>query len=253
MPVLDPRERSFPVLPFLMAGNLFPLIGVLFYGFGFFALFYLYWWETVIISIFQWLKMGRAELQSKPDPKFLVNNKPLSDAQVNSRRYMRRLYFFVRGGLLAFYLIFIIVFTGSSDAGNGGDMIDNFVLPLMLKVPWMQVSLLVFFISHAVEYRVWIYDKDYKTTSLTSLGNPIDGRTIIMHIVIVLGTFLSAFVTNSLFPENPRAGVIAYASLFVLLKILVDLYAYATDQRRGTLLAKYMNRSSPASGSTLSD
>lgn len=57
MPIFDPRERSGPILPALILANVIPLVGIIYYDVSFFALLYLYWWETVIISIFRWQKM----------------------------------------------------------------------------------------------------------------------------------------------------------------------------------------------------
>ncbi|MBK8345633.1 MAG: hypothetical protein IPL12_21525 [Bacteroidetes bacterium] len=48
---------------------------------------------------------------------------------------------------------------------------------------------------------LWIRDKEYKTTSLRDLGNIFDSRVVVIHVVIVLGTFASMFAGEKLFPD----------------------------------------------------
>jgi len=231
MPIFDPRERSFPVLPSLILANILPLIGVIYYDVSFFALIYLYWWETVIISIFQFIKMGKAQKQSEPDPNFTVNGKTLSFEQVNSKRYMRFTYAVIRIFMLAFYLLFIVIFVGVLASTSENDLL-GFAKALMFIEPWVFASFLAFVFTHLVEYIVWMRDEDYKNTSLRELGSVFDARIIVIHVVIVLGTFAAMFAGEKLFPETQNAGSIAYTCLFVLLKVIVDVYAYTKNIRR---------------------
>jgi len=236
MPILDPRERSIPVLPVIIITNIIPLVGIIYYDLTFFALFYLFWWETVIISFYQWLKMGRAKKIAEPDPNFTVNGKTLTHQQVNSKRYMRRMYFWVRVLMLIFYLVFIVVFVGIVQSATTDGAI-SFMRAFLLIDPWMKVALLAFILTHGLEYWVWIRDGDAENTSLRELGMPFDGRIIIMHIVIVLGTFGSMYASESLFPDHPKAGSIAYATVFVLLKIAIDVFSYVRNQRRTDVIS----------------
>jgi hypothetical protein len=238
MPIFDPRERSFPVLPSLILANILPLIGVLYYDVSFFALIYLYWWETVIISVFQFIKMGKAQKKTEPDPGFTINGKALSYEQVNSKRYMRFTYALIRIVMLAFYLLFIVIFVGVLSSSRENDFL-GFARALMFIEPWVVASFLAFVFTHLVEYIVWMRDEDYKNTSLRELGSIFDARVIVIHVVIVLGTFAAMFAGEKLFPETQNAGSIAYTCLFVLLKVIVDVYAYARNTRRTALIGSF--------------
>lgn len=235
MPIFDPRERSIPILPVIIITNIIPLVGIIYYDLTFFALFYLFWWETVIISFYQWMKMGRAKKIADPDPNFTVNGRTLTHEQVNSKRYMRRMYFWVRLLMLIFYLIFIIIFVGVMQSATSDGAI-SFVRAFLFSDPWMKVALLAFIFTHGLEYWVWKRDGEDKNTSLRELGMPFDARIIIMHMVIVLGTFGSLYASEKLFPGNPKAGSIAYAAIFVFLKIIVDVFSYVKNQRRTEVL-----------------
>jgi hypothetical protein len=235
MPIFDPREKGFPVLPTLVLTNLFPLVGVLYSDMSFFALFYLYWWETVIISVFQFIKMGKAELKTEPDPSYEVNDKPLTYEQMNSKRYMRMSYAILRILMLAFYLLFIVVFVGvlsalQEDAGA-------FTRALLFIEPWVVISFIAFVVFHFAEYIVWRINKEYKQTSLHDLGTIFDSRIMVIHVVIVLGTFAAMFAGEQLFPEKQNAGSIAYVCMFVLLKIIVDVYSYKKNVRRTEMIS----------------
>ncbi len=232
MPIFDPRERSFPILPTLIISNILPLIGILYYDLTFFSLFYLYWWETVIISFFTFMKMGRAQQRSEPDPNYTVNGKTLTNEQVNSKRYMRTSFAVIRFFMLVFYLIFIVIFVGLVSAAKSDDDILSFGGTLFFIYPWMRISFAAFLITHTLEYWIWVRDEEYKTTSLRALGSPFDSRIVIMHIVIVLGTFLSFYASENLFPGNPKAGSMGYAILFVMMKTGVDMFAYMKNTKR---------------------
>lgn len=242
MPVFDPREKDFPLLPFIIISNIFPLIGVLYYDMSFFMLFYLFWWETVIMSIFQWLKMKKASKQDVPDPNFTINGNPLSYEQVNNRKYMRRMFLIVRTLMLLFYLLFIVVFVGfyipAQNSDNEG-MISS-AQAIVFADGWMRISFLIFLLVHGIDYVNYIATKQYEETSLRQLGMPFDGRIIIIHVVIVGGTFLSMFVGEKLFPGNPKAGQVSIAALFVVMKIILDLFALKSNKRRTeTILTTY--------------
>lgn len=239
MPVFDPREKGFPVLSAIIFTNLLPLIAVLFYDVSFFALFYLYWWETVIISFFQFVKMGKAQKKSEPDPNFTINGKTLTFDQVNSKRYMRTSYAVIRFLMLLFYLIFIVIFVGVLSAIEEDPV--AFARALMFIEPWVVVSFLSFLLTHLIQYIIWRNNKEYEQTSLRELGAVFDARVIVIHIVIVLGTFAAMFAGDKIIPDTKNAGSIAYVSLFVLLKIGVDIYAMSKNTRRTTVMHQLSN------------
>lgn len=239
MPVYDLREKSFPVLSAIILSNLMPLIAVLFYDVSFFALFYLYWWETVIISVFQFIKMGKAQKLSEPDPNFSINDKTLTYEQVNSKRYMRTSYVVIRFLMLVFYLFFIVIFVGVLST-----MKENptaFVRALLFTEPWVKVSFAGFFVTHLVEYIFWRSNKEYEQTSLRELGTVFDTRVMVIHIVIVLGTFAAMFAGDKLIPGTQNAGSVAYVCLFVLMKIAMDVYAHNKSTRRLEVIGSLTN------------
>lgn len=239
MPIFDPREGKSPILPTIILANIFPLVGIIYYDMSFFALFYLYWWETVMISIFRWLKMAWAEKPSEPDPNFTINGQTLSYETVNNRGRMRRQYFFLRSGMMIFYLIFIIVFVGVISTMQEDP--TAFARAITFTDKWVFWSFIGFTLVHLAEYISWVRSGAYKETSLVELATPFDARIIVIHVVIVLGTFLAMYTSESLFPEHPKAASIGYASLFVVLKVVVEVIAYQKNHSRQEVFSKLDN------------
>jgi len=237
MPIFDPRENKGPFLPALLLANILPLVGILYDEISFFALFYLYWWETVIISIFRWQKMAWAEKPSEPNSALMVNGRLQSADFINNRGKMRRQYFFVRSGIMLFYLIFIIVFVGVLN--SAGENAGEFGRAITFSEPWVFWSFIAFTVLHLTEYITWVRSKAYKETTLSELSTPFDGRLIIMHLVIVLGTFLAMYTSETLFPNHPRAASIGYGVLFVVIKIITELFAYRSNRSRHQVLEKW--------------
>jgi hypothetical protein len=236
MPIFDPRERSGPMLPAMIVANIFPLVGIIYYDVNFFALFYLYWWETVIISIFRWQKMGWASKPSEPDPTVTYNGQPLTNEQVNNRRGMRIRYFFVRSGMMLFYLLFIVVFVGILTSIKEDAV--GFASAITFSDPWVFWSFVGFVIVHLLEYISWIRNETYKETTIVELSSPFDSRIIVMHVVIVGGTFLAMFTSEKLFPDHPHAASIGYGALFVFLKTIIDVIAWRNNHSRQDALVK---------------
>lgn len=242
MPVFDPRERPIPVMPLLVITNLLPLIGIVYYNLSFFAFFYLYWVETVLIGIFRWLKMIKANKHAQPDPNFKINGEPLTYKMVNSRVYMMGMYFFWRSFILIFYLVFIVVFVGFMGSDTATDSISVGRAMLFME-PWMQITLLSYFLTQLIDYIQYLAGREYEDTSLVELANVFDARTVVLHVVIVLGVFLSKWVSEDVFPHYPGAGTIAYASLFVVVKTLADIFSYKWQTSRLTTVANAFGKS----------
>ncbi|MBK6729639.1 MAG: hypothetical protein IPG60_01320 [Bacteroidetes bacterium] len=242
MPVFDEREQPIPMMPLLVVTNIFPLVGILFYDLSFFAFFYLYWTETVLIGIFRWLKMINANKKEEANQNVTINGEPLTFKKVNSRVFMMGMYFFWRSAILMFYLVFIIVFVGLWDTSNT-DSYVSFGRAITFSDSWMQITLLSYILAQLVDYILYIRDKQYQITSLQELANIFDGRTIVLHIVIVLGVFLSQWVSNYVFPDYPKAGTIAFASLFVVIKTIADVFAYKWQTSRQQVITSIFDKS----------
>ena len=179
----------------LIAANLVPLYGVLFRGWQIFPLLFLYWFENVIIGMFNALKM----LLCKSD-----NHK--------SAKIAAALFFCIHYGLftLVHGIFIFVVFGGEVEVqslwneGFGWAMLDLFV-------------------SHGISFAFnYIKGGEYKRTSLNKLMQEPYDRVVILHLTIIGGGFLMTVL------QSPVAGLI----MLVLIKIVIDLRAHVSQHFR---------------------
>jgi len=195
--------------------NIVPLLGVIFFDWSVFALIYSYWLETLGITLITSIKILTARQSDKKPPHVL---KAL-------------LYLVLNTGLLVFYLLFIFVFIGVM-ISNKQPAAVPFSQYLLLVEPSFRYSMLSLLGIKLVEFVVvYFYGKAYETTSPKDFIAFLNPRTIIIHLVIVLGVFAYQYTSQA---TNNRIGVIAFAAAFVVIKSLVDAisYYFATIKRQ---------------------
>jgi len=193
---------SFSVLS-LIAANLIPLFGVLFWGWSLSAIMVLYWSENVVIGLFNVLKMARAKGEIRGSG-MLLNNKPVTAAHRAS----------LIGFFIAHFGIFTLVHGIFVFAFFGKDLPDwSILLPAFLFL----------FLSHGISFGVnFIWKGEYRRVAFTDLFIQPYKRVIIMHPTIILGAYASTAL------ELPEA------SLFILigLKTMVDLFSHAREHKK---------------------
>ena len=200
---LDPRHLKAPSILVMIAANLLPLYGVLYWGWDLFGLILLYWTETSIIGFFAIAHMGLATGWAA---LFFVP-------------------FFILhfGGFMAGHLVMLIVMFGNGLPNNIED------IPLAL---WSTLRahgfLLVggaLFISHGVFFGLNVlrpmFRKKPGARPLIPAGEAHTlmtapyGRVVVMHLTVMAGAVLVAFVPGSLAPFV----------FLILLKTIVDVLA----------------------------
>lgn len=177
----------------LIIFNLYPLAGVIFFGWDIAGIILLYWSENVIIGFFNVLKLWRAE---GPDRFHTRISGPKTNSKAGKIRDV--LFFFIHYGLFTFaHGVFVLALFGASKAGWRG--LAPAVVPL--------------FISHGISYRSnFIRGGEYKTVSRAQLFFQPYKRIVVMHLTIILGGGVAAVVGAA-----PLALVV-----MILLKMFID-------------------------------
>lgn len=232
----EKSTKPFPVLPTVLVMNLFPLAGVLFFNWSFFAIIYIYWWETVIMSIFNLLKMAKAAAIAQPDPNMTINGLPQTFEQVNNVAFMRKNYAGVRIFTLFIYFVFICVFIGMYQGSQPGQ--PGPIEIVFLMEDFMRISLAVIFLYYLIEYLIFRMSGEWQETSVAELAVPFDGRSIVMHVVIVLGAVSTMFLGEKLFGSEEAAAPVIFTSFFVLVKTGVDVVAANKKVHRETMVGE---------------
>lgn len=200
------------MLPLIIFSNLFPLYGVIHYNWTIFSVVYIYWLELLIISTFQLLKIMFAEGDE--------------EATFFSKLTIAFRFFAFRTGIFFFYLIFIVVFLGfliSGKENSDGSGIQLFDV-IFLKGNFYKITLLSFLVYNIVEFVVlFLLNGAYKNAKPEDNFIILEPHILVVHLVVVLGTFLYQGATENL-NWNHKNAMIATVSLFVVIKIIIDIY-----------------------------
>ena len=208
--IILPKNKNV-FLPLIIFSNLFPLYGVINYNWTIFSVVYIYWIELLIISTFQLLKI----LLAKGDTNATFFNKLALGIK----------FFIFRTGLFFFYLLFIVVFLGLLTSAKSGETKDAITMfeAMFFRGTFYRITLLSFILYNLVEFLVlFIANEKYKTDKPHDNFILLDAHIIVVHIVVVLGTFLYQGVTEH-FHWNHKSAMIACVSLFVVIKIIADI------------------------------
>lgn len=200
------------MLPLIIFSNLFPLYGVIHYNWTIFSVVYIYWLELLIISTFQLLKIMFAEGDE--------------EATFFSKLTIALRFFAFRTGIFFFYLLFIVVFLGfliSGKENSDGSGIQLFDV-IFLKGNFYKITLLSFLVYNIVEFVVlFLLNGAYKNAKPEDNFIILEPHILVVHLVVVLGTFLYQGATENL-NWNHKNAMIATVSLFVVIKIIIDIY-----------------------------
>ena len=153
----------------LIAANLFPVAGVLFFGWDTFLLLVLFWAENLVVGFYNVIKMALAGGGASPAEKFALIP-----------------FFIVHYGMFTMvHGIFVFVmFGGVTDEGADFSKFG--------EIGWGFVALLI---SHGVSLVTnYIQGGEYKRTDARMLMMAPYGRVVVLHLTIIASGFLMAFL-----------------------------------------------------------
>jgi len=206
------RATSSPLaIALLVAVNLIPLVGAVFWGWNVYTLLILYWIENGIVGVFNVLKMALAQgpVDTRAGAPEMVKT---------ASRFTLIPFFILHYGI--FWLVHgVFVLTLPQMAGIAGSVdMARGVNPLTILVAVVALS-----ISHAVSYRLnFIGREEYRRVSAAAQMFKPYGRLLILHITIVFGA-LAIGLTGA-----PAAAV----AVLVGLKTALDLVLFLADHGR---------------------
>ena len=200
VPELPPPSMTSPSGLALIAANLVPLGGVLFFGWDLSSVIVLYWAESAVIGFYTALKMA---IVGKFAALFAVP-------------------FFVGhfGGFMALHFLFIYSFfvRGLNPAGTEPGVREALV-GVFLPV-WS--SLAALFISHGISFfSNFIGRREYAGATIKGLMTAPYNRIVVMQITVILGAWIIILF------KSPVPAL----ALLVLLKTAADFSAHRKEHR----------------------
>jgi hypothetical protein len=203
----------------LIVANLVPLFGALFFGWGVFLVLITYWIESAVIGFYTILKMiiskGIAN-QNAPVSLVLKQKKIADNLVMNHLMKIFLVPFFMihYGGFMSVHLIFIFAISSMSNTGFPS------LTESLLTISIAAISL---FVSHGLSfYYHFIKEKQYEKAVAAAIMMSPYPRIVVMHLTLIFGGF---FILAAQIPA-------ALISLFIILKIFVDLTAHRKEHNR---------------------
>jgi len=193
-------------LALLIAANLLPLVGVLFWDWDVFALLLLFWCENVIIGIFG---IARMVVSASSENTFEGLFLPV--------------FFLVHYGGFMFghFMVLLFMYSNSFSESGGAVKPADYYLIVVENLSW--VALIALFVSHG-----WSFVENFmgnreheRITPGQAMALPYR-RMMITHVALIAGGF---FLIES---GQPVAGLI----LLILMKIALDVVFHRREHKR---------------------
>jgi len=186
----------------LVAANLVPLAGVLFFGWSVFATLLLFWLENVIVGVFNVLRMTCAQ--------------PQNPAVWAGKLFLIPFFAFHYGGFVTVHGILVLTLFGGMTKGfpTPATFVDAVRSTGIAPAAWALV------LSHGVSFAFnYIGTGEYRTAPLQMLMARPYGRVVVLHIVILGGGFLVLALGSPLLP----------LALLIVLKTGLDLVGHLKE------------------------
>lgn len=191
----------------LVIVNLFPVYGILFWGWEIFPIMFLFWSENVVVGFFNIMRM----LACRPE----------EGAGWLAKAFLVPFFTFHYGMFTAGHGVFVIAIFGQGLIEKTGP--NPQLLLSIISNHNLDIALLALFISHGFSFYVnYIRKGEYRTMSLQDLMMRPYKRIVVLHITLIAGGFLVMIL------RSPLYGLL----LFILLKTSVDLMAHHREHRR---------------------
>lgn len=206
------------VIFFIVAFNLVPIFGVVFYNWQPFEAFWFFWLETLIMAFFNCIRIVFSQNQQ---PATVNTGSPLVYHISKGTRYL-----LIRIGIFLFYSIFIIAFVGfiANPNGDKGTVLST----LFFQNRFFNLSLLISIFSQSYYLIFYFFrNRAFVTSQPDSYTALFDSRQLVIHIAIVLGAFGSMYlVKNTSFGNYSSAFII---SLLCICKCATEIFSYKND------------------------
>jgi len=196
------RFLTAPSVIALIAANLLPLAGVLFWGWDLFTLLLLYWAETAIIGFYAIIQMAIL-------------------ARAGALFYVPFFTVHFGGFMLGHFLFLTVAFgSGSNVSHRLEDIPETVATTVDGRGLWLALGAL--FVSHGVSFVLNVLMPLFRGgraalmkdgSAPTSVMSGVYGRVIVMHVTILIGALLA---------ETFGSPVAAFV-LLIVLKTAIDL------------------------------
>jgi hypothetical protein len=167
-----------PSVLILIIANILPVLGAIFFDLKLFELLFLYWGESLVIGVYNVLKM-------------LVTIKNHRLAGILETAFSVPFFIFHYGIFMSVHLIFIVAVFMPADK-RGSVFTGTFLFGLL-------VNLLGFLISHGFSFIFnYLKKEEWKGAVANDLLFQPYARIVAMHLIIIFGAFVTKYLGEKL-------------------------------------------------------
>lgn len=200
------RPETIVILLF----NIIPIIGVAYYGWAPFEVFWLFWMETLIIAVFNTIRVLYSQGLEENTPV------PHTGLQLNYGAAVK--YLLIRIFIFLFYSVFIIVFIGIMGSSNENGVKALSVIVFGNKL--FNLALLITILSQSFYLiKYFFMNRAYYFSRPGQYSALFDARQIVVHVAVALGAVGASFLFNEGSP-NTAIWIIA---VFCVVKCITEL------------------------------
>lgn len=200
--------------------NLFPLYGVWTQGWTFFLVMYIFWFETLIVSFFNTLKILLS--QGRTLEAGVLRGEAIA---LTSRLGEGLKYFIIRMMIFFFYMIFIIVFVGlgfDNDNKVREASVLDMATALYFKNGTFNLAIISFFSISLYQFlKKFVLNQRFLVSKPEEFSVYFDYRMITVHITLIVGVFLGKFLVARFGSQSPLVMPLV-VTFFVIVKIIFE-------------------------------
>lgn len=189
----------------LIAVNLIPLVGVLFYDWNQSEILLIYWGESAIIGFYTILKIcfsKRISEDSNIRPSFLVN-------ALGHKLFVICFFIFHFGTFMNAHLVFLFLLP----INILSNILNSNIFYTIFN---MIIAFLALFISHGISFLInYLGKKEYEHANATSLMTAPYSRVMVMHCTVLFGSLMGAPIV-----------------ILILGKIVFDLLSHVNERKK---------------------
>ena len=171
----------------LLAANVLPLLGVLFWGWSTFSVVVVYWVENVVIGLINVLKMLFCKNPQGDRPEFAE----IHTMEAMTAKVFLSCFFTVHyGGFCAVHGVFVFALLGGAGGGMGAPFGNGLRQGEFLRETGAIWGIAALAVSHFYSFvRNYLIAGEFRRVSLSQLMVKPYGRIVVLHVAILLGAF----------------------------------------------------------------
>lgn len=223
--IVNRHVNGLPAYLMLITANALPVYGAAIGKLVFFQVIYLYWFESLLLIFFDCIRIGAA--QGRQIGGGIFNKMAIGGvresgevAGFSAKAGLILRTIIIRVLLLLFYLLFIVAFVGFRITGKEHKM--DVMETMIFRNQFFNTAVIIFLINMVVQLIGGFFiSGKYHTDSPRTYANFFDGRTMLMHVMIVGSVFIHQFFFEK--KSYAATGEIVYVGIFMLIKTIVDI------------------------------